>query len=722
VDHCLSDETWRSLAALDAATRMIASLQSAGVLSRRQAVATLDALTARRPDLSPVACIPPEYWSVRSTPADDAAADTLVLRGAVLVRVKGRAQDTARSTGPAADKNPGLSPELSAALREPTIRPLVALRRALLEDGILLPGVAALALTVAVAGVVIEAVLLRSALDLTTLLHAPEQRLWAGIGLLVFAALLLGVEVVLALAERRMGGHAEARLRATFLDKIPRLADAYFQSRPVADMLERSQTLHMVRALPRLGVRFSRVGLELLVTALAIAWLNPPLGILAMFGACAAASIPLIAQRAVAERDLRARTHTGALARFHLDALLGRTALEAHGARRAIEREHEGLLGEWANAVSALQRASVATEGFQMLVGFGLVAWVLLDRFEGVGTSALLLQIYWLLNLPALGYELALIAREYPSHRSTLVRMLEPLGAPDFRTPSAAPRADAIPISTQGVRIQARQIDVRSAGRPILEGVDLEIPPGTHVAVVGASGAGKSTLLGLLLGWQRPAAGELLVDERCLDTDALDRLRASTAWVDPTVQIWNCSLLDNLLYGGGNIEELGAVLDACALLPVVAKLPQGLGTPLGEGGSLLSAGEAQRVRLARAMLRPHARLVVLDEPFLGLERDRRRALLAHARQRWAGSTLFYVTHDVSETRSFDRVLVMDGGRIVEDGDPLHLAQMLSSRYRRVLQAHENVLRRIAAGGEWKRIRLVSGRLVGDTARANEQTA
>jgi ATP-binding cassette subfamily B protein len=160
----------------------------------------------------------------------------------------------------------------------------------------------------------------------------------------------------------------------------------------------------------------------------------------------------------------------------------------------------------------------------------------------------------------------------------------------------------------------------------------------------------------------------------------------------------------------------------CGLLPVVAKLPQGLGSPLGEGGSLLSAGEAQRVRLARAMLRKNTRLVVLDEPFLGLERDRRRGLLAQARQRWEGCTLLYVTHDISETRAFDRVLVMDNGRLVEDGEPLHLAQTPSTRYRRMLQTQENVMRRVVANGDWKRIRLESGRIVGDQLRANEQTA
>jgi ABC-type bacteriocin/lantibiotic exporter with double-glycine peptidase domain len=716
VDQALADPSWRGLAAIDAGTRMIAALQSTGALSRRRGLQTLAALTDRQAG-SPSQSIAEQYWSVRSKPADDPAAEVLMLRGAVLVSVKGTRHDRLKS-----QTSSTLSPELTAALNEPPVRPLSALWHALVEDGVLTPAIATLAMCMAVVGVVFEAVLLRSALDMGTLLHATEQRLWAGGVLVAFAAALLGVEVVLASAERRMGSHLEGRLRARFLDKIPRLADAYFQSRPVADMLERSHTLHTLRALPRLGLRFSRVGLELLVTALAIAWLNPHTAILAVMAAVAAAAIPLFAQASVAERDLRARTHTGALARFHLDALLGRTTIEAHGARRTIEREHESLLAEWARAVLSLQRASVTTEGLQMLVGFGLVVWILLAQFGTSSSTGLLLQIYWLLNLPALGYELALITREYPAYRSTILRVLEPLGAPDFRPARSAAAAGPVPVSTEGVRIQARSVSVRAAGHSILEDVDFDIAPGTHVALVGASGAGKSTLLGLLLGWQRPAEGELLVDEQPLTAERLDSLRRSTAWVDPGVQIWNRPLLENLLYGSGNIEEVGPILDMCGLLPVVAKLPQGLGTALGEGGALLSAGEAQRVRLARAMLRKSTRLVVLDEPFLGLERDRRRTLLMHARQRWEACTLLYVTHDISETRAFDRVFVMDNGQLVENGEPLHLAQAPSTRYRRMLQTQENVLRRLAATGEWKRIRLESGRVLTDHLRANEHTA
>ena len=87
------------------------------------------------------------------------------------------------------------------------------------------------------------------------------------------------------------------------------------------------------------------------------------------------------------------------------------------------------------------------------------------------------------------------------------------------------------------------------AGHTVLEEIDLRIEAGSHVAIVGPSGAGKSSLVGLLLGWHRPAHGRILVDGEPLQGQRLERLRRETAWVDPAVQLWNYSFLENLLYG-----------------------------------------------------------------------------------------------------------------------------------------------------------------------------
>jgi len=238
----------------------------------------------------------------------------------------------------------------------------------------------------------------------------------------------------------------------------------------------------------------------------------------------------------------------------------------------------------------------------------------------------------------------------------------------------------------RGVAIVLDGVSVRVAGHTVLADLDLAIHAGSHIAIVGPSGAGKSSLVGLLLGWYRAATGRILVDGVPLDSGCLAQLRQETAWVDPAVQLWNCSLLDNLRYGarGEGSPPLASVIAQADLRSVLERLPDGLQTPLGEGGGLVSGGEGQRVRFGRALLRPGVRLVILDEPFRGLDRERRRELLARARRLWRHATLLCITHDVGATQTFDCVLVVEGGRIVERGAPADLAAQPEARYRTML--------------------------------------
>jgi ATP-binding cassette subfamily B protein len=262
---------------------------------------------------------------------------------------------------------------------------------------------------------------------------------------------------------------------------------------------------------------------------------------------------------------------------------------------------------------------------------------------------------------------------------------------------------------------------VLAGGHEILRDVNLQIEAGEHVAIVGASGAGKSSLMGLLLGWHKLADGRLTVDGLDLDADTQERLRRETAWVDPGVQLWNRSFIDNLVYASDDtaLERVGEVIEAAQLRSVLQKLPQGLQTPLGEGGALLSGGEGQRVRLGRAMLQAGVRLALLDEPFRGLDREQRRTLLARSLQWWQDATLLCVTHDVGETLGFPRVLVVEGGRIVEDGRPADLAHG-DTHYARMLQA-EAALRQGSwgnpadEGNPWRAVRIENGLAVEGTA-------
>ncbi|MBI3774046.1 MAG: ABC transporter permease, partial [Gammaproteobacteria bacterium] len=136
----------------------------------------------------------------------------------------------------------------------------------------------------------------------------------------------------------------------------------------------------------------------------------------------------------------------------------------------------------------------------------------------------------------------------------------------------------------------------------------------------------------------------------------------------------------------------------------------GLQTLLGEGGAMLSGGEGQRLRLARALARREVRLAILDEPFRGLDREHRRTLLAAVREHWRAQTLLCATHDVAETQNFARVLVIEHGRIIEDGAPQILYARADSRYRALLEADDQVRQRTWQDAVWRRLSLVDGQL------------
>jgi len=315
-----------------------------------------------------------------------------------------------------------------------------------------------------------------------------------------------------------------------------------------------------------------------------------------------------------------------------------------------------------------------------------------------------------------LGQEFAFQIQQYPMLRNRVLRLLEPMGAPDEEASWITDKGerdikdDSEEQDKKSVSIVMENVVVQAGGHKILKGINLDIKAGEHVAVIGLSGAGKSSLVGLLLGWHRPSSGRILVDGEILDGELVQNLRLETAWVDPAVQLWNRSFYDNLRYGMEYVETpaVGTIIQKADLFDVLERLPEGLRTTLGEGGGLVSGGEGQRVRLGRAMLRPDVRLVILDEPFRGLDRPKRTRLLAETRDLWQYATLFCITHDVSETMTFPRVLVIEDGRIIEDAPPQQLASQPDSRYRSLLESEEDVRKMLWESTDWRRLVMEDG--------------
>ncbi len=720
LERALNEPDWYPLATLDAATRLAESLVRArGLRPGTGASGFLQTLLDEAGRAEPGGCreIPESYWSAWPAGSGPDEAANIVLRGAVLVRVRGR------RTAAADDSAEPLSPELASALTEERARPGRELLNLLRADGLLAPLALIGAMALGVGAVLVETLLFRGLFDLGRELELASQRLGALAGLEVFLALILLVELAIAKEALRLGRHLEIRLRMALLRKLPLLGDRYFHSRPISDMADRSHALYLTRQVPELGVHLIESAWDLLFTLAGIALVDPASAPWAIAIVAVAVGVPWLAQPFLNERDLRVRSHAGALAGFYLDALLGLVAVRTHGAESAVRGEHEALLAEWARAGRGLARISLLAQAIQAVACLALGAGLLWQHFQRVGiTGGVLLLVYWTLKLPAIGQRLILLSRQYPAQRNILLRLLEPLAAPEEAAPGevgAAPSSGTGPVASAdssatpaGVSIAIDGGAVLASGHTILRDIDLAIAPGEHVAIVGPSGAGKSSLLGLLLGWHRLSEGTLAVDGEPLSGTRLARLRRETAWVDPAVQLWNRPLLENLAYcvAPGDYADLSRVLEAAELSDVLKKLPEGLQTFLGEGGGLMSGGEGQRVRLGRALMQSGVRLALLDEPFRGLDRRQRRELMEKTRHWWRGATLLCVTHDVEETLGFDRVLVVEGGGIVDGGCPGELAAR-PGRYRDLLETEISVREGLWRGDFWRRVRVEDGRVV-----------
>ncbi|MFY1652092.1 thiol reductant ABC exporter subunit CydD [Solwaraspora sp. WMMB762] len=227
-----------------------------------------------------------------------------------------------------------------------------------------------------------------------------------------------------------------------------------------------------------------------------------------------------------------------------------------------------------------------------------------------------------------------------------------------------AGRATPAVVGSPPAEIRFESVTVAYPRTTALRDVDLTIRAGERIAVIGPSGAGKSTLLYLLLGFVAPTAGRITVDGVDLAELDIEQWRRRLAWVPQHAHLFAASLADNIALGAPAADpaELSAAVRAAALTDVVAALPDGLDTRLGERGHGLSSGQRQRVALARAFLRD-APMVLLDEPTARLDGASEAAVLAGSRQLVTGRTALIVAHRPALLDGVDRVVRLDAGRI-----------------------------------------------------------
>ena len=235
----------------------------------------------------------------------------------------------------------------------------------------------------------------------------------------------------------------------------------------------------------------------------------------------------------------------------------------------------------------------------------------------------------------------------------------------------------------------------------VLEHFNLEVPQGTRVAIVGETGAGKSTLVNLVCRFYEPTSGQVLIDGR----DARERsqlwLHANIGYVLQTPHLFSGTVLENLRYGNpdATMQEIEAAVKAVCADEIIARLPEGYDTQVGEGGSSLSTGEKQLLSFARALL-ADPRIFVLDEATSSVDTITEQKLQQAIETVMRGRTSFIVAHRLSTIRRADVILVVQDGRIIEQGSHRALMERKGAYYALYTrQYREQAMQAFWRGGE-----------------------
>ena len=209
--------------------------------------------------------------------------------------------------------------------------------------------------------------------------------------------------------------------------------------------------------------------------------------------------------------------------------------------------------------------------------------------------------------------------------------------------------------------------------REAIKGVTLSVRPGEHVALVGLSGSGKSSMVNLVPRFWSVTSGAVTVDGVNVEDCTLASLRNHIAVVSQNVILFDATIWENIVYGLSNVtdEAVQKAVESAALTDVIAALPQGLDTPVGEAGSLLSGGQKQRISIARALLK-NAPILILDEATSALDSESENQIKEALETLMKGRTCLTVAHRLSMIDRADRIVVMKNGEIVEEGTPAEL--------------------------------------------------
>ncbi|MDE3175516.1 MAG: ATP-binding cassette domain-containing protein [Pseudomonadota bacterium] len=499
----------------------------------------------------------------------------------------------------------------------------------------------------------------------------------------VYFGFLIGVVAVLALASgsryylvMTLGERIVADLRGDFFRHLTTLDQTFFDAEKTGEIVSRlSADTTQLKA--TFGSSASIALRNLFMFAGAISMM---VATSLRLSAYVLIAIPLIvlplyaAGRSVRERSRRAQETLADATAFASENLDAARVMQAFVAEDFTAKRYQAAADGAYEAARDMTRARAVVTAIAIFLAFSSVVVVLWlgarDVIENRMSAGVLLQflLYAVLGASALG-QLSEVWNEVSQAAGAAARIGDLLA---MRPSIVAPAQPArLPSPARGA-LRFERVNFAYPGRPdapVLLGVDFAVSPGETVAIVGPSGAGKSTLFQLLERFYDPAAGAVRFDG--VDIAALDPkdLRAHIALVPQEPFIFGASVADNIAYGrpGASQADIEAAARRAAAHGFIAALPQGYATQLGERGVTLSGGERQRLAIARAILKD-APVLLLDEATSALDAANETLVQGALTELMKGRTTLVIAHRLATIVGASRILVIDGGEIVEQGD------------------------------------------------------
>ena len=502
--------------------------------------------------------------------------------------------------------------------------------------------------------------------------HLLDQYFGAALAIVALLALGTGARYYLV---TRLGERVVADLRQAVFDRVITLSPAFYERVLTGEIISRITTdTTLIQSVIGSSVSIALRNLLILIGGMAmLIWTSVKLSMLVL------ALVPLVVVPIIVlGRRLRALSRENQewiaqSAGAASESLLAAQTVQAfthEGPTRA--RFREVTERSYGAALGRVRTRTIMTVIVIFLIFSGVlgVLWVgARDVRTDVMTAGQLVQfvIYAVLVAGAVG-ALSEIWGELQRAAGATERLTELLSAQDTLTDP--PNPVPLPRPVQG-RIGFRDVTFHYPSRPdvsALEGITLDIAPGETVALVGPSGAGKTTVVQLLLRFWDPASGQVTIDGIDLRQMARADFRQAIALVPQDPVIFSGSARDNIRFGrpGASDAEVEAAARAAHAHDFLSALPQGYDSPVGERGVMLSGGQKQRIAIARAILRD-APILLLDEATSALDAQSERLVQQALDVLSAGRTTLVIAHRLSTVRQADKIVVIEAGRVVEEG-------------------------------------------------------